>query len=86
MKDEFKYYICNERGDFRIKLGFDWDYGQTHRYIYLENTAFADYAPIPKFIYQTAEEAQHYLKIIREWIARLIAARPKSKEWIKNAT
>lgn len=86
MKDEFKYHICNERGDFRIKLGFDWDYGQTHKYVYLENTAFANYVPFIKFNFNTAEEAQYFLKILKNWINRLINARPKSKEWLKNVS
>ncbi len=82
--NEFKYHICNEHGDYRIKLGFDWDYGQTHRYIYLEETAFANYVPFPKFVYQTAPEAQHFLRILKEWMDRLIAARPNSKKWLNE--
>lgn len=80
----YRFHIQKSGVEFHIRIGLDWDYGQTHKYIPLCRTAFADYAPITKFIYSNAIDAMTELAMLKDWMRNMFKARPKSKEFLRQ--
>ena len=80
----FRFYIHNYHGKFNIKIGLDWDEWQFIKYIDLEKTAFAAYAPVGKFHYEKETDAQTDLEVLRDWIKRLTEAQPNSKQFLRQ--
>jgi hypothetical protein len=81
----FRFSIKRESSSkkFIIKIGLDWDQGQTHFYIPLQNTPFIK-GPIQTNEFETMDNAMIAYKTLRNWMETIYYKQPNSANFIND--